>query len=561
MERSGHAPRRADIDLLRVAATLLLFWFHTNKMFDVSPFYHVKNDVGVPALEVATYAVHFWHMPLFFALAGWSAFHSLAQRGRRRYTEERKQRLLLPLLAALLWMMPILKYFEMRSGFSLGVTGYRVLETLWEGGFFAFLPYYFTHPLEWTWSHMWFLAYLFTFSLLYRPLMLHWIEDGERWAPGRRSAGVWTPLLLLCLIQTTLRLVWPGGLNLVNDWANFAFYSTFFLAGFLLARHPGWQQALDRERWSAVAIALAANVAMYGYWLATDGQPWPDDPSLAAVLALLPVLALTAVAAYATVVALLAFAHRWAARRGRLLAYLAEASMPLYVLHQLVLTVCGFYLLRSDLPLPTKYLCILAMGLAVTLAVYHSLVRPNPYLRPLFGLSRTLRHQPAPGWQLAAGGAVGTLIALAVFGAGPSMAASGERSPLGLWYAEAGAATVEIRRCGAELCGFIADLKHPFDERGCLARDEHNPEPRLRSRTITGTQILGRLAPEDDGAWSGGWVYDPDSGRTYSASLQLTAPDRLDLRGYWGVSLLGRTSTWWRVGSEDRRCPLPEPDS
>lgn len=115
--------RRRDIDWLRIGATYLLFLFHTTKVFDQAPFYHVKNDELSLALDLPTLFIHFWHMPLFFLLAGWSAYASLSARSSGNFVRERVSRLLVPLLAGIVMFGPVLKYYELRSGFSLDLFG------------------------------------------------------------------------------------------------------------------------------------------------------------------------------------------------------------------------------------------------------------------------------------------------------------------------------------------------------------------------------------------------------------------------------------------------------
>jgi uncharacterized protein (DUF2147 family) len=127
--------------------------------------------------------------------------------------------------------------------------------------------------------------------------------------------------------------------------------------------------------------------------------------------------------------------------------------------------------------------------------------------------------------------------------------------PTGRWWAEGGAAQVQIEPCGDALCGRIVWLRSPYDPDGCLARDTHNPEARLRRRSLVGVEMLQSLrrSEDDPEAWEGGEVYDPTSGHTYRAALRMDGPDRLRLRGYLGIRLLGRTTTWTRVGHE-REC-------
>src|SRR5215475_9619181 len=92
-------------------------------------------------------------------------------------------------------------------------------------------------------------------------------------------------------------------------------------------------------------------------------------------------------------------------------------------------------------------------------------------------------------------------------------------TPVGLWYAEGGAAQVAIAPCGEALCGRVVWLRSPLDDDGCDLRDRRNPDPTLRRRRVLGLDVLQGLKPEPGGAWDGGRIYDPGTGSTYSCSL------------------------------------------
>jgi uncharacterized protein (DUF2147 family) len=147
-----------------------------------------------------------------------------------------------------------------------------------------------------------------------------------------------------------------------------------------------------------------------------------------------------------------------------------------------------------------------------------------------------------------------SLTAAFIIGSRPVLAASAE--PLGQWYAEGGAAVVEIALCGDGPCGRVVWLHSPLDEDGCELRDKNNPDPALRNRPVVGLQILGGLVASDHKhvSWTGGTIYDPVSGNTYRCRLELDGHDRLRLRGYVGIPLVGRSTTWTRVGSDKTRC-------
>src|SRR6185436_20117757 len=114
--------------------------------------------------------------------------------------------------------------------------------------FLEFLPTFFTNLSRFTWAHLWFVAYLFTFTSLYLPLFARLLRLRQWFKDGMSPLWVYAPILPLAVIQVTMRERWPGLQNLYNDWANFTYYSTFLIAGFLLARFPSLEQAAHRER-------------------------------------------------------------------------------------------------------------------------------------------------------------------------------------------------------------------------------------------------------------------------------------------------------------------------
>ena len=111
----------------------------------------------------------------------------------------------------------------------------------------------------------------------------------------------------------------------------------------------------------------------------------------------------------------------------------------------------------------------------------------------------------------------------------------------GVWVTGDGEGWVEIARQGDSLVGTI--LGGP---KGDDRLDEHNPDPALRSRRLTGLRILEGFAPDGPGKWVDGTIYDPNNGKTYGCTLELEGEDTLKVRGYLGVSLFGRTEKWTR---------------
>jgi peptidoglycan/LPS O-acetylase OafA/YrhL len=367
------SPRRADLDALRVFACYLLIPFHAAMVFNPAPFYHVRNGELSMLLMIFCGFVSLWHMPLLFLLAGWSAFASYRIRGVSGFLRERLRRLVVPLVAGCLLLAPGIKYLELRSGLDLNFHGLRVSEALQEGfrilipnglpvapsfheSFWEFLPTFYTQLDRFTWSHLWFLAYLLAFSALLLPVLAI-LAQGSR-APSRVSrAWVYAPILPLVAIQLTLRERWPGPYNLVADWANFSFFATFLITGIVLARVPALENALVEERRRSLMIAAVAVGLLLLLVLGVLRAP-----------ALL--LVGVAVAGWCCVAAFLGFVHAHSPGSGPFLDALAESALPVYLLHQPVIVLLGFGVVQLPLGVVPKFTLLLIGSTLVTLVLY-----------------------------------------------------------------------------------------------------------------------------------------------------------------------------------------------
>ena len=117
---------------------------------------------------------------------------------------------------------------------------------------------------------------------------------------------------------------------------------------------------------------------------------------------------------------------------------------------------------------------------------------------------------------------------------------------LGQWINSTGEAHVEIFKKGVKYYGKIVWLKTEKDEKGIVKTDLKNPDARLRSKPILGMEILKDFV-YDDGKWTEGKIYDPKSGKTYSCNMNIKDNGELNMRGYVGISLIGRSEVWKRV--------------
>jgi len=124
----------------------------------------------------------------------------------------------------------------------------------------------------------------------------------------------------------------------------------------------------------------------------------------------------------------------------------------------------------------------------------------------------------------------------------------------GWWLDQSGRAGILVAPCGSKLCGSIEWLKEPLTPDGQVKTDIHNPDPALQGRPICGLRMLWGFVPDGSGGWKGGWVYDPEAGKTYTSVMHLKADGSLSIRGYIGIPLLGRSTIWTRPASALQRC-------
>jgi glucan biosynthesis protein C len=385
--------RRHDLDWLRVFGIYMLFPVHVAIVFSPLPFYHIRNSTVSLRMLLFLAFVEPWIMPLFFVMAGWAMFHSLRFRGSRGFLKRRVQKLLIPLVVGCVIFGPPIKYIELRSGFDANYRSLCASSEFQQGfgpcipagppialpfseGFFEFWPTFFTRFDRFTWSHLWFLGYLFTFSLLYLPLF-RWLMKTRHSFTRAGTAWVYLPMVPLILIEIVLRPHWPGFQNLYDDWANFAYFSTCLIMGFMLAKYPALEQAVQREWKRALGIYLGGMAlrVLLGVrvFLGIGGVTSPALWSVSLV-----------VASWGGVVALLGFARHRLAHTNAVLDYLSESAYPVYFLHQAAVVCIGYGIIQLSLRIAVKYVLLLAASFTATMAVYHFVVRP--VLRLAFGM-------------------------------------------------------------------------------------------------------------------------------------------------------------------------------
>jgi hypothetical protein len=260
----------------------------------------------------------------------------------------------------------------------------RVFDGDFTGSFLAWYPntfhgvYSMSDPStgNLNWHHLWFLAYLFVFSLLLIPAFW-FFKNVKRQRLISSIAGflekpgaVFVPVIPLIIINLTLRPTYGwGNQNLINDWANFLFYGLVFFYGFLLVSDSRILRAVQRNRYLALAAAIVtAAILLIGPSLIGTSRD-----------------AIIAVACWCWLLAILGFGSLLLNFTNGILKYANGAVLPVYILHQTVIVTLGYFVIQWNTGIAPKYIFIVLATLSISLVTYE-IVRRISVTRFLFGI-------------------------------------------------------------------------------------------------------------------------------------------------------------------------------
>jgi len=382
--------RRYDVDWLRVLGMMVVFLFHNNRFFDTEG-WHVKSaETSEASMAITIFAVQ-WMMPLFFILSGIGIYHALSHQRWPQYLLSRVKRLLVPLLFGIFVVIaPLQVYLE------------RITHNQFQGSFWSFYPHYFEGwfglggNFAWMGVHLWYLEFLFVFSVVTLPLFLYLRSPSGRRIVGvltrflRRPWPIFLPALPIGLMEFIAALppIRDGifGREDFGGWSALP-YLALLILGYLLATDEGLTKTMERHRGRALVVAAVSYVL--AYLALKGGGQWPLLPRELLMSFLRGILC------WSCLVTFFGFAGRYLRFSNPFLKYANEAVLPFYILHQTVILCVGFYVLRLHTRLWLEYLIITTISFAVIMALYELLIRRVNILRILFGVKAVRRDVPA----------------------------------------------------------------------------------------------------------------------------------------------------------------------
>jgi len=375
--------RRYELDWLRVLAILIVFLYHSTRFFNLGD-WHVKNVNTYVCVEIWNVFATRWMMPLFFIISGASLSYAIGKyRGWLRFYVDKFLRLMIPVLLASVTHSALLVYLE------------RLTHGQFSGSFFSFLPEYFSGvylgigmPGNFAYHgmHLWYLFFLFIYSLVCYPLFI-WLKGSGREIlnrimklsaiPGLMYLWFSIPLLIMeALIPEAVLNVGSGG------WG-FLYYIWFLIAGFMIVSSERLQQQIKNQRWISLLLGVVLST-IYLYQLFSPSRmvfpAWIGDW----IYTLLSFFS-----AWSWLFAILGFGMWFLSFDRPLLRYANEGVLPFFILHQTVLLGIGYFIMTWEIHDFLKWAIVFTSSFIVIIALYTLLIRKLDLFRFLFGMKTT----------------------------------------------------------------------------------------------------------------------------------------------------------------------------
>ena len=381
MQAQGQDERLYGLDWLRIGAFALLILYHIG-MFFVPWEWHVKTARPLEWLELPMLAINPWRLALLFVVSGFASRILLGKMaGAGAFVRGRSARLLIPLLAGMTLFVAPQPWAELRSA---GVIS-EGFWTFWTQDYFRFgklggldLP---------TWNHLWFVAYLWAYTLMLAALALLPAAAKAQAQAGfdrlfsGRGLLVW-PICLLVAARIGLFPIFGETHALVNDAYAHVVYGFAFFFGVGLARsESAWATIMSGWR-----LALVIGALGYAVIVAID----MTIPGESGGLELAVLRVARSVQAWGLIVGLLGFARAHLNFDGPARRYLTEAIFPYYIAHQTIIVLAGYWLLPLDLSVAIEF-AILVTATVVGCFLTYEYGRRVGWLRPLIGLKPRAR--------------------------------------------------------------------------------------------------------------------------------------------------------------------------
>jgi glucan biosynthesis protein C len=372
------AVRLHYLDWLRVLATLGVFFFHAINVFSPAKF-EINNAERSDVIMMIQVFFFPWGMPLFFLVSGVGSWFALRRRSAGQFTRERTLRLLVPFFTGTILLGPVQLYLSWSHKSQTGVFTGSFPEFLVDRvppigpRFFGAFGY-----------HMWFLGFLFSFSLLALPLFT-WLkgEAGQR-AVARlaalcdRRGAILLFILPIAVVRLGLQPFFPQAQN----WADFFSHGAFFVLGYLLFANERFLRAIRRDWPVLLGVGIVAILAATAIGMSLESFDIERAPRTFWEFLM---WGLIVVCGWCWTTFMLYIGMRYLDHDSKVLRYGLSANLPFFVVHQPVILAIAYFAVQWEATITFKLLVVVLGAFVMSIGLTEVIKRVG-ILRVLFGM-------------------------------------------------------------------------------------------------------------------------------------------------------------------------------
>jgi len=366
---NANSKRLSELDWLRVILVFAVFLHHVGMPFNGDGWVIMNKDSSKALDDIMVYFEQF-RLPTLFMIAGVGAHLLLNKKRPFAFAIDKVKRLLIPLLVGILFIIPPQNYFKNITEFDSLFQAFPQL------------------ILDFDSMHLWFIEYLFVFSLFAIPI--HFIlksKGGQRFvdfigAAAQKWWGLLSFGIALAALRTGLKIPFPSDDNAIENLSSSTFYFFFFLMGMVLSQKPDiWSQL--GQKWRLHTLTLLALSAVFYFYYFVDFSAYGSKQTLWSIW-----WALCSILAWTASLSFMGLGQKFLTTTPTWLIKANTLIYPFYILHQTVIVICAFYIVQWSLGIGLKMAALLASSFGITSLLCLLLIAPFNPMRFLFGLKK-----------------------------------------------------------------------------------------------------------------------------------------------------------------------------
>jgi hypothetical protein len=333
--------------------------------------WHIKSNEQYQFLNPIMSFLHTWRMPLLFMISGAGTWFALGFRTRRQYLMERIKRLLIPLAAGILFLVPVQVYIEKSADYNSLLDFYpHMFDGIYPEGNFS-------------WHHLWFIAYLFFISMVISPFLDYFRSQKFYTFSKKQAKFISIPFGLniflgpLIFVQLLLRPYFPHSFqNLVGDWASIANYLLFFIYGIFLLSDSKNADIMKKQKFLFLLQTLFFTMLFF----VVPGLI-EDNGKRNLVWHIL-----STILGWSCSITIIGFARQYLNFNNKFRGKANEGIYPFYLIHQPMIIIAAALVLNLNLPVDIKAWLIAIFSLGGILIIYIFLIKPFNIARIMAGM-------------------------------------------------------------------------------------------------------------------------------------------------------------------------------